>query len=431
MKRKLTANLILVVLFAAAIAAVPLWWLFTPDRTFSEAERRNLTQAPAFPLEALDDWDFDNEVETYLADQMPLREVLVGINAYEQLWTGRQVALDVYRDRDGYLVEAPLQAEPEELERRLSRIAKLGETVGLPVRLLVSLVVNLAQAVWIPRGGYWYLGTVSGTVYHNTTYIALAPFAMLAMLCFYRAWRGMHGKLDARAWLVYTLFLTASTAFKANFVFAFAPALLLLLIADLVRTRGKNLCNEVIMGCSVLPSIALCLLESLVLFTGEGNGVQLIFSVDPVNFENGVISWGFFNEATRRGLIRSFLFVGAAALLLGRLAWGSFRYRFSALTFAVAMAEALLLVESGERVGHANFWWGAFICYWLFFLESVCALLRGWQAWRQNRAALLGGRLAVCTAALAWHIVSGVCFLVLLLQGNSYNIPIATWKLWF
>ena len=112
--------------------------------------------------------------------------------------------------------------------------------LSLPVRLLVSLVVNLAQAVWIPRGGYWYLGTVSGTVYHNTTYIALAPFAMLAMLCFYRAWRGMHGKLDARAWLVYTLFLTASTAFKANFVFAFAPALLLLLIADLVRTRGKK-----------------------------------------------------------------------------------------------------------------------------------------------------------------------------------------------
>ena len=303
--------------------------------------------------------------------------------------------------------------------------------LSLPARLLISLVVNLAQAVWIPRGGYWYLGTVSGTVYHNTTYIALAPFAMLAMLCFYRAWRGMHGKLDARAWLVYTLFLTASTAFKANFVFAFAPALLLLLIADLVRTRGKNLCNEVILGCSVLPSIALCLLESLVLFTGDGNGVQLIFSVDPVNFENGVISWGFFNEATRRGLIRSFLFAGAAALLLGRLAWASFRYRFSALTFAVAMAEALLLVESGERVGHANFWWGAFICYWLLFLESVCALLRGWQAWRQNRAALLGGRLAVCTAALAWHIVSGVCFLVLLLQGNSYNIPIATWKFWF
>ena len=137
MKRKCTANLILVVLFAAAIAAVPLWWLLTPDRTFSEAERRNLAQAPAIPLHALDEWEFDNEVETYLADQMPLREVLVGINAYEQLWTGRQVALDVYRDRDGYLVEAPLRVEPQELYVYLFPHCEAGRDGWLPVRLLV------------------------------------------------------------------------------------------------------------------------------------------------------------------------------------------------------------------------------------------------------------------------------------------------------
>lgn len=182
------------------------------------------------------------------------------------------------------------------------------------------------------------------------------------------------------------------------------------------------------MGCSVLPSIALCLVQANVLFAEAGSGMRLIFTVA---FDRHRMLWGPFNEPGVLGLLRSFVFVAAVGLLLGRLAWQSFHYRFSLLVFGAAMAEALLLVESGERVGHANFWWGAFICYWLFFLESVCALLRGWQAWRQNRAALLGGRLAVCTAALAWHIVSGVCFLVLLLQGSSYNIPIATWKLWF
>lgn len=298
-------------------------------------------------------------------------------------------------------------------------------------RLLLSLVVNLAQAVWIPRGGYWYIGTVSGTIYHNTTYIMLAPFALLAMLCFYRVWNGMHTRLDPREWMAYTVLLTISTAFKANFVFAFAPALLVLLIVDLVRTRGKNLRREIALGCSVLPSIALCLLQSVVLFGGEENGLQLIFSVDPVYFETRVISWGFFDEASRRGLLRSFVFIGAGAVLLGRHAWGSFRYRFSGLVFAVAMAEALLLAETGERVGHANFWWGAFICFWVFWLESLCALLRGYGAWRVRRTGGLGVRLAVCGAALLWHVVSGVCFLVLLLQGNSYNIPIATYQLWF
>lgn len=301
-------------------------------------------------------------------------------------------------------------------------------------RLLLSLVVNLAQAAWIPRGGYWYIGTINGTIYHNTTYIMLAPFALLAMLCFYRAWQGMHTGLDARTWLVYTVLLTISTAFKANFVFAFAPALLLLLIADLIKTRGRNLKREILMGCSVLPSIALCLLESVVLFGAEsgGGGLELIFSVDPVYFENGVISWGLFSESARRGLLRSLVFVGAVAVLLGRAAWGNFRYRFSMLTFCVAMAEALFIVESGERIGHANLWWGPFICYWVFLFESFCAFLRGADAWHSGqRRALLGGRLLLCGAALVWQIVSGICFLVLLMQGNSYNIPIATWKFWF
>ena len=69
---------------------------------------------------------------------------------------------------------------------------------SLPARLLASFVVNLAQAVYIPRGGYWYQGTVTGTIYHNTTYIMLAPFALLAVLWFYRAWQGIDGRIDLR-----------------------------------------------------------------------------------------------------------------------------------------------------------------------------------------------------------------------------------------
>lgn len=297
-----------------------------------------------------------------------------------------------------------------------------------PARLLCSLAVYLAQAVWMPRGGYWYQGTIMGTVYHNTTYIMLAPFALLAALAFYRVWRGLSGKLDLRAWAVYTVLLTIATSFKPNFVFAFAPALLILLIADLFRTRGKNLWQEFVLGCSVLPSIALCLIQANVLFTGEDSGIRLIFTVA---FDRHRMLWGPFNEAAVLGLLRSLVFVGAVGVLLGRRAWGSFRYRFSLLLFAVSMAEALLLVESGERRYHANLWWGPFICFWVFLLESVSVWLRACTDWRAGqRGARLGLRVAVCGAALAWHIISGLCFLVLLMQGYSYNIPIMTYNLW-
>lgn len=297
-----------------------------------------------------------------------------------------------------------------------------------PARLLLSLAVCLAQAVWMPRGGYWFQGTVIGTVYHNTTYIMLAPFALLAVLAFYRVWGGMRTKLDLRMWFVYTVLLTLSTSFKPSLVFAFAPALLVLLVEDLIRTRGKNFRQEFILGCSVLPSVALCLIQANVLFQEESSGIHLIFTVD---FDRHRMLWGPFNEAAVLGLLRSFVFVGAVGLLLGRRAWGSFRYRFSLLTFCVAMAEALLLVESGERLYHANLWWGPFICFWAFLLESVSVWLRACAGWRAGqREGRLGLRAALCGGALAWHIVSGVCFLALLMQGYSYNIPIQTYNLW-
>ena len=113
------------------------------------------------------------------------------------------------------------------------------------------------------------------------------------------------------------------------------------------------------------------------------------------------------------------------ALLLRWPAFGSFRYKFSLFLFAVAMAEALLLVEGGDRLYHANLWWGPFICFWVFWLESVSVFLQ-----QTRTGAVPRWRLAVCAAALAWHIVSGVCFLVMLLQGVSYNVPILTYNLW-
>ena len=290
-----------------------------------------------------------------------------------------------------------------------------------PVRLLVSLAVNLATAVWMPRGGYWYQGTVGGTIYHNTTYIMLAPFALLTMLAFYRVWPTVRGRLDLRSYAVYTVLLTVATSFKANLIFAFAPALLVLLVVDFVRSRAKNLKNEILMGCSVFPGVALCFVQARVLFAAEDSGIRLIFTVP---FDHHRMLWGPFNEAGVLGLARSFVFAAAVGLLLGRAAWKSFRYRFSLFTFAVSMAEALLLVESGERLYHANLWWGPFICFWAFWLESVSVFLA------QCRAKAPRWRLVLCGLALVWHLASGVCFLVMLLCGVSYNVPILTYNLW-
>ena len=121
----------------------------------------------------------------------------------------------------------------------------------------------------------------------------------------------------------------------------------------------------------------------------------------------------------RAGL--AWLMAVGVALLLRWPAFGSFRYKFSLFLFAVAMAEALLLVEGGDRLYHANLWWGPFICFWAFWLESVSVFLA------QCRAKAPRWRLVLCGLALIWHLASGICFL---LCGVSYNVPILTYNLW-
>ena len=72
------------------------------------------------------------------------------------------------------------------------------------------------------------------------------------------------------------------------------------------------------------PRCSALLYPANVLFAEEGSGIRLIFTVP---FDHHRMLWGPFNESGVLGLARSFVFVAAVGLLLGRAAWQRFRYR--------------------------------------------------------------------------------------------------------
>ena len=147
MRKKI--DVVTVGLFLLALLIVPLYWLLCPRQTFSESERRYLAEPPK--LTSLKNWSFDDAVETYLADQLPGRDALVGLNAYTMLLSGRQVSAEVWRDREGYLVEAPVEAAPEQLQKRLDRMAALGEKSGLPVYVMAVPSTGYVRRGTLPR----------------------------------------------------------------------------------------------------------------------------------------------------------------------------------------------------------------------------------------------------------------------------------------
>ena len=155
MRKKI--DIVTVGLFLLALLIVPLYWLLFPRKTFSDSERRYLAEPPK--LTSLKDWSYDDAVETFLADQLPGRDALVGLNAYTVLLSGRQVSSEIWRDKEGYLVEAPITAAPDQLQKRLDRMAALGEKTDLNVYVMA-----------VPSTGYVRRGTLPkalAALYHD------------------------------------------------------------------------------------------------------------------------------------------------------------------------------------------------------------------------------------------------------------------------
>lgn len=123
--------------FVLATLTMLVLFLALPTRDYSPTERRYLAKPPAVTLEALLNGTLSEQVEDYLVDHFPGRNLFVGVNAYWNLLTGRNAAGAVLYGKEGYLINAPASCTTEQLEKNLSRFDALAASTGLPATLLM------------------------------------------------------------------------------------------------------------------------------------------------------------------------------------------------------------------------------------------------------------------------------------------------------
>ena len=82
--------------FCVFLAGFGLLHLLLPDRTFSPVENRNLDQLPAFSWSALADGSYTAGLESYLADQFPLRDGWMGLKTRYEYLLGKREFHNVY-----------------------------------------------------------------------------------------------------------------------------------------------------------------------------------------------------------------------------------------------------------------------------------------------------------------------------------------------
>lgn len=150
MKNK-KADILICILFCGFLFAMLAMFLVLPRQDFSEKEKRYLAEAPQLTWKSLSSGQFGEDAETWLADHIPGRDFLVGLNAYVDLWTGKQAAKDIYVAQGDRLVEAPGVWDQKNIEKNMNAINAFADSIGRPVDLMI-----------VPSAGFCLEDTVEG-----------------------------------------------------------------------------------------------------------------------------------------------------------------------------------------------------------------------------------------------------------------------------
>lgn len=279
----------------------------------------------------------------------------------------------------------------------------LGELIGRSCRGLALLALACCMAAPFCPGldGEIFRGSFGGALYFNVTYSEMRAFAFLALADFLPLYRQWETGVPPVRWLRTTLWIFLATTCKASFVFVFAPVLLMMLVWDLVRTRGRNLKREIQLGCMVLPSVAACLVEASVLFSDAGSGLAFA----------PLLEMSYWSEHYLFDVVRTYLFPLTVLVCFGRRLLREQSYRIFWGLGGMAVAQALLLADV-SRAAAGNMSWGACFATVLLYLVSVASLVR--IATSRERCP---GRLVLCTAVFACHLATGIVYWIQRLGG--------------
>ena len=165
-------------LFCIFIAVMMVLFFALPKQSFSSNEKRVLEETPSFTLGSLADGSYGKSVENYLSDHFPGRNFFVGLNSYYNLYSGRNGSSDVYLGKDGYLINAPITWNEENLQKNLDHISTLAQQVSAPVAVSVVpstgyIMEDKLPAVHKPYHDQEILQEISSSLDSNIQYIDL------------------------------------------------------------------------------------------------------------------------------------------------------------------------------------------------------------------------------------------------------------------
>lgn len=264
---------------------------------------------------------------------------------------------------------------------------------------LAALICNMSMPVYVPGiNEHRYLGMLTFNLYHNSTYIAMKPFALLSLLLFFRLFRKYRvTKISFLEWFCFSASLFLATWFKPSFTLAFSFCMLVVMMFDFIKGRGKNILNYLIFGTTVIPALGLMLWQKVQLFDDSSKIAFGFFKV-----------WSIYTKNPYAGMLLSVSFPLVVLIFNIRDLIKDKIYGFGWLLGSFNIAVYAFVYETGGRMNHGNFGWGAQFAIGVLFIISMYKFLS-----KVNITTAY--RLMIVSAVLGMHVLSWVSYYVVLL----------------
>lgn len=254
---------------------------------------------------------------------------------------------------------------------------------------------------------YRYLGAYSGNPLHNATYLTVRPFAVATFFVFVKILGEYEEKTNVKDHILFTILLLLATLAKPSFTFVLVPAAGLIMLYRWGKKRFKNWKQTFNLGYCFIPTFIALIIQFLSRFgqPTEGKTSEMVILLGG--------SWKLYTTNIPVGLILGMAFPLLFLVFNFKKIKSNQMYRFSWQMWLVGMLTFLLICETGEGYGHANFAWGYMHGIFFVFMTSIILLLEN-TCKKQQKWYVLALEWLVLLA----HILCGIYFFIHLLNGG-------------
>lgn len=272
----------------------------------------------------------------------------------------------------------------------------------------VSMVITAPFGVYLPGIRYNYLGVFTANPFHNATYMAARPFAILAFWWYVKLLDSYEKQEnDWKDYVLFSTFLLLATMAKPSFTIVLVATAGLIMVYRMIRSKFQNFKPTILLGLTFIPTFIDLLYQFNGVFVPK-EGVE-----GGIGFCFGDI-WSLYcdNIPLAVGLAVGFPIV--VLILNGKELKTNTLYRFSWQMYLCSFAMAFLLYEKGFRAPDFNFSWGYMYGIFFAFVGALAVLLKA-TAKKKNP-----WLLTLQWAAFGLHLLCGLYYFYGIFQGRMY-----------